>query len=72
MVILCAGIFMTNIRLMFHLTVFSTSFRVMITIIVNAFTQLKDFMIVLYSLTTIIAICKYTVNKDIRISPSFA
>lgn len=70
--IYCAGCFLTNIRLIFHLTVFSKSFRVMITIIVNAIFQLKDFLMILYMLVFIISICNYIVSKDVRIAPSFA
>lgn len=62
------GVFMVNARLMFHLTVFSNSFRIMMTIIVNAMFQLYDFMMVLYMIVVIIAICNFVVDDENRLS----
>jgi hypothetical protein len=49
----------SNTRCMFHLTVFSPSFRAMMTVIVNAFIQLSSFLLILLMFVFILAISQY-------------
>lgn len=62
--ILCLGVFLSNIRLMFHLSVFSSSFRTMLTVIVNAILQLSSFFLILLFFVLIVALTNYTINKE--------
>lgn len=57
--VLCLGVFLSNTRCMFHLTVFSPSFRAMMTVIVNAFIQLSSFLLILLMFVFILAISQY-------------
>lgn len=54
--VLCLGVLLSNARLMFHLTVFSSSFRTMITVIVKAMIQLSSFLVILVMFVYILAI----------------
>ena len=62
---------MVNGRLLFHLAVFSTSFRLMLTVIVRACMDLIDFMLILYAVVCILGLCNYIVNDDVRMDKTF-
>lgn len=66
------GVFMTNTRLLFHLSVFSNQFGMMLTIIVRACWDLLNFMFILYMFVFIFGLCNYVVNDDITINLSLA
>ena len=63
---------MTNCRLLFHLSVFSTTFRMMVNIVVKASYQLFDFLIILYMLVFIFGLCNFLLNDDQFIEESLA
>ena len=62
--ILTLGVFLSNIRLMFHLSVFSSQFRSMLTVIVNAINQLAVFIVILFMFIGLMSVSSYTINED--------
>lgn len=66
------GIYMTNGRLLFHLSVFATQFRMMLNIVVKSSFQLLNFLIIIYMLVFVMALCNFLLNDDLRISDSIA
>lgn len=63
---------MTNTRLLFHLSVFSNQFGMMLTIIVRACYDLINFMFILYFFVFIFGMCTFIVNDDHKITFSLA
>ena len=66
------GLFTTNTRLLFHLSVFSNQFGMMLTIIVRACYDLINFMFILYFFVFIFGMCNFVVNSDKTIGFSLA
>ena len=64
--------FFTNTRLLFHFQVFSTSFRFMLTILVNACMELFYFVFILYAFVSIFSLSDFLVNEDKKLSKTMA
>ena len=53
---------------MMHMAVFNQKFRIMVRIIIQAFTDLVVFLIVLYTLLLILTICSYVSTPDEKLT----
>jgi len=61
---LCYSVFFTNMRMVYHISIFYKDLRVMLMIIGSAILKLFSFIIVLYGFLMIMSLCQYVLIDD--------
>ena len=56
---LCFAMLVSNLRMIFHVSIFNENLRAMIMIIVNSIYELGPFLVVLYGLITVMSMCTF-------------
>jgi len=61
---LCYSVFFTNMRLIYHISIFYKELRTMLMIISISIVGLFSFIIVLYGFLMVMALCQYVLIED--------